>query len=185
MLAYSTFGTGNSYDASHGAYGIGSGMTAGILFTPTISGLLSQIDLALAYDTGSRTVNVQLAADNGGTPGAVIDAFTVTLTTQFVGGTSNATGAYVTAISTARPVLSSGTSYWLLATADASTHAAWYYTNTGIQSLRYSTVTVPNVFMDTAPAFDVWEDPLSSPEPSTTLAGLAVFGLILARRRFA
>jgi hypothetical protein len=77
--------------------------------------------LAVSLDSGTNSLDVTLAADNSGAPGAAIETF------HF----DNAMGAFgdanppLQADSVTHPTLDSGVTYWLVASATGDTYAIW------------------------------------------------------------
>ena len=177
ILAFTTYGPGDTYDTRRG-YTVGAGYTGGNLFMPFTTGPFYEVDLALAYAQGSHTVQVELAMDSGGAPGAVIESFSVNVNNTF-----GSPGAVVQVFSVLQPVLQAGTPYWLLATTDASSNDPWYYSSIGVTGPRFDGTTV---FTDTMAAFRVLEataaGPTNTPEPSTVLAGLVACSALFVRR---
>jgi len=86
--------------------------TLGFLLTATGSGYLASITAPMGYIPGSGTgVSLTVYANNGGAPGAVLDTLSATVG-AFGFGLVNAN---VTFSSTECPLLTSGQSYWVIA----------------------------------------------------------------------
>jgi hypothetical protein len=86
--------------------------TLGFLLTATGSGYLASITAPMGYIPGSSTgVSLTVYANNGGAPGAVLDTLSATVG-AFGFGLVNAN---VTFSSTECPLLTSGQSYWVIA----------------------------------------------------------------------
>lgn len=102
---------------------IGATYADGMPFTPSSSGTVNKIAVAVGWVTGANSVTVSLNADAGGVPGAVIGKFDLTGLPGFgtccvVASKSSSKGAPVTG----------GTQYWVVVQNSASgtdTWAAW------------------------------------------------------------
>jgi hypothetical protein len=114
-VIYSTFGPGDSYWPTVFGYG-GASLDVGSAFTPTATSVLTGIDVAY-MGTSVGTLDVWIAADDGGVPGPVLDSF------HFSPGSVPAPGTILSADSTLNPVLYSGSQYWIWADVH---HAVWY-----------------------------------------------------------
>jgi hypothetical protein len=187
-LSFTSYGPGDTYNLGAG-YLVGGFMSSvsGNMFTAGFTGNLAELDLAIGTNNAGSFVNIQIAADNGGLPGVVLESFTASVTNLVW-----SPGAYVSVVSTVHPLLSAGTSYWVLATTTTNNTDAWYWSNNGVLGTKYNSVVIsgiatPTVYMNqTLAAFNVWEDPLApgiTPEPSTYVAGIALLGLVVARLR--
>ena len=126
-LIYSTFGPGDSY-SNDGSASIGGtkafpGGFQSVANGFTVSGSdfqLGKIEVATVLGSGANSLDVSLAADNGGTPGAVLESFSLSgLMTGFPGG-------ILSLSSTTHPLLLQGSSYWVVVEAGAAdTAAGW------------------------------------------------------------
>src|SRR5208283_5107227 len=79
---YSNLGTGTNvyscctgWTVSGSGY-IGTSFTAANEFQVTSSGAATQIDVGIGYVYGVNSFYVNIEADNGGTPGAILASFT-------------------------------------------------------------------------------------------------------------
>ena len=114
QILFNNFGPGHSFDTNSGwTIGNGSaydnaGYSQGLQFTPSLSGTLGTIEVALFSRSGS-VVNASLMTDNNDQPGSLIEQFT------FSGITGVA--AIYSAPSVAKPTLTVGTYYWFVVTA--------------------------------------------------------------------
>ena len=121
-----TFGPGNAFQPPPGEIiggGIlrgdpppNQGLTQAFEFTPVAPTFLSSVQLALRYvylpgrATGPANLDVSIALDNAGTPGAALETIHLT---DVLGGVAFAPGV-ISASSELNPVLQAGTSYWLV-----------------------------------------------------------------------
>ena len=97
---------GSDVDPSCLTPGVVCEQDAASQFQPLITSPLASIDIALLWLSGTDSFIVDLAADNAGLPGSVLESFTVT-------GIPSGGGTIITLDSTLHPLLSSGAQYWL------------------------------------------------------------------------
>ena len=180
----------------NGGYSVaGSTSTAGSVvpafsFTVGASSYdLTQIDLALLYDSGTNgSVTVELVNDSGGLPGS-----TVLGSWSFSGlpASGSTTSALQTASGITGITLDAGTTYWLEAfvtNGTSNTFDLWDYNNQGVTGTDAEN-TGPgfdSLGTTTIGAFDVLGTAITAPEPSSLLllgSGLAALSLLGARRR--
>jgi len=164
------FGTDNSLFP-------GAFSSQGMAFTPSSNTLLTQIDVAVFWESGTNSVILTLDSDNSGIPGTVIDSWTLNNLPSFG---FCCTAETVTALS---PIsLTAGDRYWLVIAPGASdTHADWTNTNTLGLSADQETEDGPFI-PGTGPlsAFEVVG--VETPEPGLTLLVAAALALIVLRR---
>src|ERR1700733_3277250 len=120
-VIFSTFGPDTSYDTVNGyTLGLGnlfgnSGYSDAFEFTPTESGSLEDILMAIQYiyqpgiATGSNQLDVWLMSDSSGSPGSILESF------QYNGTSGNTEESIITLQSSSNPFLTAGTEYWLAA----------------------------------------------------------------------
>lgn len=181
-ILYSTDGTATpGYDsgAGYGSYA-GSNSTAA-LFTASASGTLDDIVVAASsVGNGTFAESIELRQDNSGTPGTVIDTFSVTFPNS---------PALVTGTSTSNPSIVSGQSYWLEEAIPPSAVAAWFVASPAVSgTVRASTTndgpwqaTCPQCNGD-LPAFALIAQTATVPEPSTVELSLGALLLMMAMR---
>ena len=118
----------------------------------------------------------------GGTPGAVLESFSV----------DNAMGSFgnfnppILVNSTVQPLLTAGTPYWLIAATTGDTVAAWNWNSIGDTGPHASSTNggAFTVGTDTRGAFRVTVGTAAVPEPSTlALTGLGMLGMAAWLRR--
>jgi hypothetical protein len=128
---FSNFGPGNAYNCCVGGTIGGPGSPVGFItqanqFTPSRNGLVVQIDVALGHVTGSNSATIELAADNGGVPGAVLRSWSVS------GQPAFGTCCTVTTVQSYPPIsVFAGTTYWVIASAASDTWDAWNWNSIG------------------------------------------------------
>jgi PEP-CTERM motif len=186
-VVFSTFGPGNSYECCVGGTIGGSTSGPGFIsqaneFTSSGNFDVSQIDLGLAFVSGTNSAVVSLWTESGGLQDTELGSWNVSSLPDF-GSTSN-TVTSITGISGIS--LASGLNYFLQVDAGASdTWDAWNWNTIGATGL---------VVYDTGSgwasnnnatlyAFDVVSASVV-PEPGTlALVGASVLGLAGLRRR--
>ena len=100
---YTTFGPAQAFGS--GGYTIEDGLGWAAPFQPTATGALGSIDVALSVMSNTAmSAQVILANDAAGSPGSVIESFTV--------NSLASTPTIETVDSTLNPVLTAGDSYW-------------------------------------------------------------------------
>lgn len=188
----STFGPGQSYNTGW-SWNIGSsGLPAdqqeiAASFVPAGDYFLDSIDFAARWLDGTNQLTVYL--ESGATPPDDLAASAIE-SWSFTNLSSLAT--VYTATSLDHPLLTAGTTYWVVLSADdlVNTLAGWCWNDQGIIgfSLRHTAVGPWAVNSGAAtPAFDVNGTPAFAgvPEPGTlTLLGMGIVGMAsLLRRR--
>lgn len=116
-------------------YGSGLYGTPEILaaqFTPSASANVGQVDIGLTYVAGysdDAFVTIQIAADNGGQPGAILQTWTNVAVPQLdPRGQTGLACCTLTSVTTGSgPALTAGTPYWLIVTPYVQfTNLEWY-----------------------------------------------------------
>jgi hypothetical protein len=103
-----------------GPTALGTSRGWGFQFTPTVSGQVQSIDVAL--DSGAGPLAFQLYADDGTNhPGALLD------TMPFTGSIPGLSipMSFTNILSVSQPVLTAGDEYWLVGTASGSADMTW------------------------------------------------------------
>jgi len=142
---YSNFGSGGSvYNCCSGwtvsgtGY-IGTSFTSANEFQVTTGGSVGEIDIAVGLVVGPDSFYVNVDADNGGKPGAVLASFTgLNSNGNNFGSCCNFTS--ITGISGL--TLNTGTNYWLVvgpSSTTAQTWEAWNFSNSATGIDEYST----------------------------------------------
>ena len=141
---YSNLGTGTDvYNCCQGWTISGTG-TLGVSFTAanefqvTYSGNPVQIDVAVGYVTGVDSFYLNIDADNGGQPGAVLASFTNLSSSTYFGDCCG----LISIVGIAGLSLSTGTNYWMvLGPTDSSstTWGGWNFSNSALGLDAYST----------------------------------------------
>lgn len=201
-VVYSDLGPGKSYDPSNattspadnwelsGAASADGEELAAVSFTPSANYDLTKILVAVGFFSGTtNSAYVTLNSDNSGSPGAVIESWT--LSELSVLGTTSTITADQTLTSAPGVLLSSGTTYWIVAVSDSSgasdTIDGWNFNSTGatgtmaysFDGTTWSTAGDPFIL----PAFEVKGTPVPEP-PTFAMLGLALAALPFIRNRF-
>jgi len=201
-VVYSDLASGNSYDPSNattspsdnwevsGAASADGEELVAVPFTPSANYDLTKILIALSYSSGTNNgAYVTLDSDSSGTPGAVIESWTLS-NLPALGSTSTITSQQ-TLTSAPGVLLTSGTTYWIVAMPDSAgtsdTIDGWNFNINGdsgtvaysFDGTTWSTDGSPFIL----PALKVKGTPV--PEPATfTMLGLALAALPFLRSRF-
>jgi hypothetical protein len=178
-VIYNNFGPGDSHDPTTGYMVSGfqspfQTNSVAMPFTSAVNDTITQIDVALAHVLFTNTATLTLSADNSGLPGSQIAMWSL--------GPLPATGSCcsVVTISTSIPV-SSGTTYWLTASAFPNPFDAWLLNNTGATGQYWTSA--QGLVSGTLGAFDVMSAGPTVPEPGTILGGAAALLLAVVYRR--
>jgi hypothetical protein len=125
VSVYDNFGPGDTYDTGAGWPVVGptNGFTleAAMRFAPSGNYSFVAADLAAGLVSGTNSITVTLASDNSGAPGAAIETFQLNNDM----GTFGVANAPLEADSVTHPILDSGVTYWLVASATGDTYAIW------------------------------------------------------------
>lgn len=190
---FSNLGAGDSYNQGTG-WTLGSPdptdyFVTGSAFTVGATSLnLSTIEVAAGLVQGTNQLTINLDADSGGSPGALIESFTINGAMPTFGAFSS--GNLVTATSVLHPLLTAGSQYWVVLSVpnDGTTWAAWNQNSIGdtgpfAQSDNGSPL---NGFTNTRGAMLITGLSSSVPEPSSIVmvstAAVMILGCGLRRR---
>jgi hypothetical protein len=195
VIVYNNFGAGNGGNDYQTAVGwtvgndfSGDNVAIGEKFTPSTTGTLSQIILALEYVAGPNAGTVSLRADNAGVPGATLESFSVS---SLPPSDSNF-HTPLDLVSVTQPALSAGTPYWIVASTTIASSLSWMFNNTSATASHATSFDGGTTWVannDTQGAFRVTENlrvTTGVPEPSTLALlsiGLGAFASKRLRRR--
>ena len=176
----STFGSGLSFDTvlSDNWFVVGGGNPQWIAasFQPSVAATLDSVDLGV--NIFGTFISVDLDTNAGGVPGSILESFALTGNSRFP--------VLRTGTSTLHPLLTAGTTYWLVLTPGDSV-GGWYFNNQGLNGADYTHDNGTTWATDTqlTPAFDINGTTTGVPEPSSALlflTGLGGIGLYRRRR---
>ncbi len=189
-FVYENFGAGNSYDTTTGYtignFGPGANYVYAAAFTTSAGPLaLSSISVALGEADGSTggLVNISLASDIGGSPGAVLETLQAAVPGDYFSG-----GSVVTVNSASNPILQANTQYWVEVSAvSSSQYFGWFFNNQGARGPVGTSLdggATYSVGPDTDGAFSVEANAAPVPEPSSIVLLCSGLGGALVWRRF-
>jgi hypothetical protein len=188
VSVFDNFGPGNTYDTFAGwtVAGPAEGFQEDAMsFVSSGNYSFVAADLAVGLLSGTNSLDVALAADSSGAPGAVLETFHFSNAM----GTFGDANAPLEADSVTHPMLNSGVRYWLVASATGDTFAVWNNSLSDFSGGSFNDGTGWSFISDNPKAaFSITGAALSPvPEPATiSLFGtgmLATVGLYLARKR--
>ncbi len=185
-VLYTTFGAGQTFSPAQ--YSISGGASPEAIaapFQPSQTATLDSVDLALEIDSGTDSFIVNLAQDNSGTPGTVLESFVLS-------GIPNS-ATVETVNSTLHSLLSVGNTYWIEVLAGgADTAGGWDRNNQGFNGLSGSfnngVTWQADQTSEVSTAFDVNGTAAGVPEPATgwlIAGGFAILAIARWRRQIA
>jgi hypothetical protein len=169
------YNPGTGHTISGASSPVGSDFDQGDQFMPSASGNLSDVWVAMGHVTGLNEFELWLTDDAGGTPGTTLWSSGAIKDLMGPFGSLNPP---VHISVDGGPMLTAGSSYWLLASVADDTWAAWNWNNIGDEGLHASRQNMGGwgVGDGTRGAFRI-----AVPEPTTLM--LLLGGLPLIRRR--
>lgn len=184
QIVYTDFGAGSTYNTTTGKGVSGAFPSIAEGFTPTANGLLSEVDLALAYFNPSPplyNLTIALETNSSGIPsGTILDSW------SFSDTTVTSTAAIYSFLSTATPALSTASEYWVVITANASdpNGYVWLENTQGVTGEDYNggsgwQIGTPASSYPSL-AFDVQIASASSSVPEPGYAGVTGLAILLA-----
>lgn len=181
QIAYSNFGTGDSYNNFMG-WTVGGPFPdkdrTAMQFTANITGTLVGVRFASWYVTGSSDLDILLREDSAGSVGPVMKSWSITRTDP----TSTIASLTNTDLSV---IVNAGSTYWLDISTNTDGHHAWNVNDQSVLGRR--AVSIDNgtswTYADsqTIGVFDVRLEPV--PEPASMIALGAGAAALIARRR--
>lgn len=127
-IVFNTFGLDDAYNPSYALYATGPSspygkITSAASFTPSMSGTVSDIWIAVLKESGLNFLQIALMDDSSGQPGSILETWTISGQLGSYGNPlPHVTGAGTTAIS-------KGVTYWLVLSATENTAAYWCHTS--------------------------------------------------------
>jgi hypothetical protein len=185
--AYDNFGSGDTYNDSQGPVINGpsaptGSITQGYQFTALDGGFLDSVMVGAKNVGGTNAITFTLTTDVGGLPGAPVESWSVAdLSYHKTPGTPT-----TTLTSVLHPTLTSGTSYFLIASAAGDAQDYWYLNSVGASGMRVRSMKGAAFTTTAGQPQAVFRVMVSAiPEPSTyaLLGGLAALGAVVVRRR--
>jgi hypothetical protein len=129
----SYYGGGGWALGSYNFMGVHESILTGCQFTVGTTANLATIEVAagLGFSTGTNQLTIDLDADSGGSPGSVIESFTISGAMPALGTFSM--GHLVAATSVLHPLLTAGSQYWVVLSIPnaGETNGAWNDNSTG------------------------------------------------------
>jgi PEP-CTERM motif len=194
-ILFTNYGGGFSYNTTDGnPLGndfVGDNVAQGDSFKPLVTDSVDLVRISLSdfvpNSSNVAPITVELTADAGGLPGAVLESWTIAPGTLGSLGVNNPPVALTSLL---HPTLSTANTYWLTASTTVDDSIAWNLNSTGdvhhtASSYDAGATWFSSAATDLTPgAFDV-EGPSSTapvPEPGTLM--LLASGLALAGRRW-
>ena len=184
---YTDLGPGDTYSTAS-FLTVSGGLSPGayhydwaMAFTAPGDYTLDAIRLAVGLVSGTPAdLNVAFAANGGGLPGTILEAWTL-------GSIGPINGPLTTAASVLHPLLAAGATYWVLADAPVTSSAIFQWNASlsawGFHAMRYNEGSWTNSSETPFGAFDVQGTP-AVPEPATlVLLGSGAAALAWQRRR--
>lgn len=194
-VIFSNLGPGDSFDSSQSwfvgglnssvgqSFGLGARVAMPFTVATGPDVVFTGAELALSYTEGPNSLEVQLATDAAGLPGAVLESIAAAFPSP---------AALVSVASSSLPVLTAGTTYWIIASVDltGTTGGGWNFTSpavTGPIAFQQDSGSGPGGWFatnTTGAAFRVTGSAVPEP-PAFALAALGGLGLagVLRRRR--
>lgn len=182
-VLYTDFGAADSYDAASAdsVFGTPPGTDRGAAFVISSDATFTSLRVAVSLTSGTNSVTVALRNNSAGSPGSVIESFTLTSLTS--------SSAIYTLTSVTNPTLSGGTTYWVtIFPGGSNTSAPWYVNNQGIIGLAssFDGGTTWSNQAGAKPTLEINGTLAPVPEPSTSmlfLGGLGAVGLLRLRKK--
>jgi hypothetical protein len=132
-VIFTNFGAGHSYDTTSGN-SIGNAFDSNnyaeaVSFMPTAAANFGSVSLALScFFVCPDNYTVDLTADGGAQPGAVIEGFMLSGAALGPVGNNN---PLVVANSVLHPLLTAGTAYWVIVSSSLNDSITWNFNSTG------------------------------------------------------
>ena len=193
-VIFTDFGAGHSYDITGGnpignAFD-GNNYAEGESFTPAANANFGSVSVAMGCNVGcpvAANFTISLTSDSGDSPGAAIESF---IFTSFTLGATGLNNAPIIATSVLKPLLTSGTQYWITVASSIAYSSTWNWNSTGDTADQAISVDGGASWFSpsglTPGAFEVDSAATATtPEPGTSLllgAGLLGVGLFFRSR---
>jgi hypothetical protein len=141
QILYRTFGPEPGYEAANGS-AIGGPKSkikefaSGFVFTPTATANLDAVEVAVGLVGGTNAfdLTLRLADGPGGGPGTILETFHVVGKMEAFGKKN----PVIRVECNSERLLKAGTKYWLVATAEGDTQAAWNLCGRAITGTYFS-----------------------------------------------
>lgn len=178
-MIFSNYGSGAS--GAYAVYGTNTigGLDTASAFTPSATATFDSFTISADFFGGTPAFILELAADSGGLPGAVLEEYSISLPAP--SGLSSPT----TVLSTVHTALFAGTQYWAVLAADPGNpdgKGEWYANPLGTSGgAQYESGSWSLSGGIAGPLLEV--DGSTAPEPSTVaMLGMGMAGLFWVRK---
>jgi hypothetical protein len=183
--------TSPSYDLGNGLFIANPSNQLGLAFSfqaPAYDTYLTSINMAVTFISGESTIEVGVAADNGGVPGAILELQTLNLQAIPDGDTGHFLSEIVTFTPNVTDLFYKNQTYWVIAEGDGFSQLRWDYNllDGGVNGNRAQldlngTIWTPSAY--TQGAFEVQGNLVPEPGTAILLSSGLIFAGFAARRR--
>jgi hypothetical protein len=184
-VIFTNFGAVFSYDVTSGNP-VGNAFDSnnyaeGVSFTPSGTGNLSSISLALScFFVCSNSFTVDLTADARSQPGAIIESFSLSGAALGLVGNNNPPEV---AVSVLKPLLTAGTTYWITTSSPLTDSITWNFDSIGDTSPEALSIDEGATWFSPSGFTPGALQVNSTPEPATALlVGSIILAVAFHRR---
>ncbi len=185
VIVHDNFGASDTFDMTSGMTQSGPKSALGTIsqgmgFTPSVSGALSDLTVAIGHFDGTNDAHLFLSDGATDIPGATLEAFTLTSLPAF-----GSAFTPETLTSTLHPMLTAGKTYYLYEKETGDEANAWNFNTTGETNVIYSedNATYAAYNDSSSGAYRVRVTPTPAPGSLTVFATMGLSGAGWLRRR--